>query len=85
MFSVELKEPSIKDIQKIDTVNKKRILKKIEFFAAQKDPTVFAVKLVESEVGEYRWRVGVYRIIFDIHGNTLVILRIRHRREVYKK
>ena len=37
--------------------------------------------------GEYRIRVGDYRIVYDIQDDELVILvlRIGHRREVYRR
>ncbi|MDF5820710.1 type II toxin-antitoxin system RelE/ParE family toxin [Corynebacterium felinum] len=36
--------------------------------------------------GEYRIRVGSYRIIYDIHDQELIILvlRVGHRREIYR-
>ncbi len=40
--------------------------------------------MVDSSLGEYRFRVGDFRIIFDLDGDNLVILRVGHRREVYR-
>lgn len=44
---------------------------------------------VRPMVGSKSWRlrVGDYRVVYDIYDNKLVILiiRIRHRKEVYKK
>ncbi|WP_236690203.1 type II toxin-antitoxin system RelE family toxin [Corynebacterium mustelae] len=36
--------------------------------------------------GEYRIRVGSYRIIYDIQDQELIILvlRVGHRREIYR-
>jgi mRNA interferase RelE/StbE len=36
-------------------------------------------------LGEYRFRIGDYRVIFDIEGNEIVVLRVGHRREIYKR
>ena len=33
---------------------------------------------------EYRLRVGDYRVLFEIERETIIIYRIRHRREVYR-
>lgn len=33
---------------------------------------------------EYRLRVGDYRILFEIEDNTIVVYRVRHRREAYR-
>ncbi len=70
------------DIKKLDTPNRKRIKKKLELFV--EDPTTHAKKLINSSIGTYRWRIGDYRIIFDIDGENIVILHIKHRRESYK-
>lgn len=71
-----------KDIKKLDRVVKKKIKKRIESFS--KSPLKHSRKLIDSRIGGYRWRVGSYRVVFDVVGKDIVILRIRHRREVYK-
>lgn len=70
------------DIQKLDVVAKKRIKKKIEEFSSH--PLLQAKKLINSSIGSYRWRVGNYRIVFDIEKDKIIILRAGHRREIYK-
>lgn len=71
---------ALKDIQKLDQVVKKRIRKKIEDYS--QNPFSQAKKL-SAQIGSFRWRVGNYRIIFDIEGDNILILRIGHRKEVY--
>jgi mRNA interferase RelE/StbE len=73
---------AVKDIKKLDGVAKVRIKNKIELYS--QNPLHYAKKLVNSYIGEYRWRFGKYRLIFDLKGNSIIILRIGHRREVYK-
>jgi len=29
-------------------------------------------------------RIGDYRVIFDVEGDELVVLRVGHRREIYR-
>ncbi|OGK15008.1 hypothetical protein A2774_01165 [Candidatus Roizmanbacteria bacterium RIFCSPHIGHO2_01_FULL_39_12c] len=70
------------DIKKLDTVTKKRIKKKIE--ALSLNPIVKAKRLVNPIIGTYRWRIGNFRVVFDLDGNKIIILRIGHRREIYK-
>ncbi len=71
------------DIEKLDNVAKKRIKKKLEELS--KNPTVVSKRLINSSIGTYRYRVGNYRIVFDIDKQNIVILRVGHRREIYKK
>lgn len=47
------------------------------------DPLRFAVKLIDYKLGEYRFRIGNFRIIFDLAGKDIVVLRVGHRRDVY--
>ena|SRR2546422_10867111 len=41
-------------------------------------------KLRGVEIGEYRCRVGDYRIRYDIAGRTIYLHAVRHRKEVYR-
>ncbi len=71
-----------KDIKKLDIVAKKRIGKKIKEYS--KGPLLNSKKLTNSSIGTYRWRVGNYRVVFDIDNKNIVILRVGHRKEIYK-
>ncbi len=73
---------AFKDIKKLDIVVKKRIGKKIKEYS--KDPLSTSKKLTESSIGTYRWRIGNYRIIFDVDDKNIIVLRVGHRREIYK-
>lgn len=61
----------------------KRIAKKMRFYAVQKDPLEFAERLTDPREGEFRFRVGDWRLIFDVRDNTIFILRIKHRSKAY--
>ena len=41
-------------------------------------------KLTSPELGTFRYRIGNYRVIFDIEENDIVVLRVGHRREIYR-
>ena len=81
-YTILYTKTAFNDIKKLDLVVKKRIKKKIEYFSD--DPIVHAKKLIEFSIGSYRWRIGDYRIIFDIDKENIVILRVKHRKESYK-
>ena len=42
------------------------------------------VKRLTNFTPEYRLRVGDYRVLFEVEEKTIVIYRIRHRREAYR-
>jgi mRNA interferase RelE/StbE len=74
---------AIKDIQKLDSETKERIGKTLLRY--KDGPLIYAEKLTNSQLGSYRFRIGDYRVICDIEGNEIVVLRVGHRREIYKR
>jgi len=42
-------------------------------------------KLTNVKIGQYRLRIGVLRIRFDIEGNTIQLLMVRQRKDAYRK
>ena len=83
-YKVLFTKEAYKDIEKIDITVKRQLYKKILYFKELDDIKVVAKKLHNHEVGEYRLRVGNFRIIFDLDKHTMVILRVQHRKDVYK-
>ena len=73
---------AVKDIQVLDRLTQKRLAKKLEEF--KKDPLRFSEKLIHAKLGQFRFRIGDYRIIYDLMGSKIVILRVGHRREIYR-
>jgi len=72
-----------RDIKNLNPEVKIRIDKTLLRFA--EDPFRFAEKLINNDLGGYRFRIGDYRVIFDIHEDEIVILRVGHRKEIYRK
>ena len=81
-YKVIFSKTFLNEIKKLDPVVKKRLKKKLEEYL--KNPIGRAKKLTNSLLGEYRWRIGNYRIIFDVKGTNVIILRVGHRKEVYR-
>ena len=71
-----------KDIEKLDPVVRRRLGKKI--LALQSNPLALAKKLADFKPPLYRFRVGDYRVIFELGKDKVFILRIGHRSEIYK-
>jgi mRNA-degrading endonuclease RelE of RelBE toxin-antitoxin system len=72
------------DLKKISSTERVRIGRKLRYFAAAEDPLVFAVQLVGIRPPIYRFRVGKYRVFFDIKANSLRILSISLRDKAYR-
>ena len=78
MYRVIVTRMALKDLKNID----KEIATKLREYA--KEPLKYARKLINPRIGTYRFRIGDYRVIFDIDNEIIVILRIGHRRSIYK-
>jgi mRNA interferase RelE/StbE len=55
-----------RDIRKLEPNTKDRIGKALLRYA--EDPLRFAEKLSDPIIGEYRFRIGDYRVVFDVNG-----------------
>ena len=84
MYSLEFKKQAIKDLKKLPKPVQEEILKKLDFYLSANKPLFFATRLINYELGEYRFRVGNYRVIFDVFEEKIIILTIGHRRDIYK-
>jgi mRNA interferase RelE/StbE len=85
-YRVSLKSSANKDLKKLPINIQKRIAKKLDYFLNQKEPLDYAVPLIgNGKIGNYRFRIGDYRVVFDINDTDLIILMIEHRRDVYSK
>lgn len=55
---------AVRDIRKLNRQAKQRIKAALEKY--QENPLQFAEKLTDSQLGTYRFRIGDYRVIFDL-------------------
>lgn len=74
---------AVKDIQKLEPSVKKRIGESLQRY--EKEPLSYAIRLTDSRLGSYRFRIGDYRVVFDLEGDQIVILRVGHRSRIYKR
>ena len=81
-YKIAFKKSVARDLKKIDKDQAEKILNKIEQELPEKAET-FSI-LSGRFSGLRKFRVGDYRVIFSIIGDTVLILRISHRREVYR-
>ncbi len=79
---IAFKKSVSRDLKKIGKEQSKRILDKIE-----KELSIRASEYPELKgtfSGLRKCRIGDYRVIFTIINDTVLIVRIRHRKEAYK-
>lgn len=83
IYEVEFVKSAQKELNKLPTPISLRIAKAI--YKLSKDPRRGNVRPMVG-VKSWRLRVGDYRVVYDILDKRLMILvvRIRHRKEVYR-
>ena len=82
-FNIQYKKSIARDLGRLDKKEARRILEKIEKDLSERAD---AYPVLKGEfAGLRKMRVGDYRVIFTVMNNDILILRIGHRREVYKK
>lgn len=84
MYRYEFTEQALQQLQKLPPETQVKIIKKLEYFISSVNPLFFAGHLTNFSLGQYRFRIGDYRVIFDLEESVLVILTIGHRKEIYK-
>ena len=83
-YRVEITKSAAKDLRGLDRKWIPRIVATIESLESDARPSG-CKKLMGSD-HTYRIRIGDYRVVYDIHDDTLIVLvvRMRHRRDVYR-
>ena len=82
-FEVVFKRSVARDLRQIPKKDVARILKRIE--ALKIEPRPPGVEKLSGQE-KYRIRQGVYRILYEIENNKLIIVvvKVGHRRDVYR-
>ena len=82
-YSVELKPQAYKDLKRVHRSDAAKIFDALDNLA---DGLSGDVKRLTNLTPEYRLRVGNYRVLFEIeNGKRIVIYRVNHRKDAYKK
>lgn len=81
-YRLEFKRSVSRDLRRLDKGEADRILTKL----AEELPhrAASCPELSGKFAGLRKYRVGEYRVIFAIVGDTVLVTRIAHRREAYR-
>lgn len=83
MFDYQFTKTSLRRFKKLPKNIQIRIIEKLDYFCTQDNPLDFAESLTQSQLGQYRFRIGNYRVIFDVEGKMLVVHDTDHRKNIY--
>ena len=81
-FEIAYKRSVEKDLANLGKIETRRVLDKIEKDLATRPDAYPALR--GQFAGLRKLRVGDYRVIFAILGEQVLVLRVGHRREVYR-
>ena len=81
-FDIRYKKSVERDLKRLDKSEAVKILDKIEDELSKKADTYSVLK--GEFAGLRKLRVGDYRVIYALMENDCLILRVGHRRQIYK-
>ncbi len=86
IYQVRFAEKALKQLKKLDKPVQKLILNWLENnLEGTDEPRLKGKALVSNHSGEWRYRVGDYRLIADIQDElvTILIIAVGHRKDIY--
>lgn len=85
MYELRILDEAIRDLQRTDKTIARRIVKRLNWLAANLDKTN-REKLTGEFSDFYKFRVGDYRVLYQILDDeqVIVIHQVGHRREIYR-
>ena len=85
-YQVRFAEKALKQLKKLDKPVQKLILNWLQKnLEGVDEPRLKGKALVSNYSGEWRYRVGDYRLIADIQDEivTILIIAVGHRKDIY--
>ena len=82
-YNIVYKKSVQRDLKRLSKAESQRVLNRIEEELSENADTYPVLKGPFTGLREYR--IGDYRVIYAILGDDFLVLRIGHRKEVYKK
>jgi len=84
-YTIVYTKTAVKSIQKLTPQIRKRLRLKFEYFISLKEPLSLAKALTRPADAQYRYRIGNYRVLFDVEDKQIIILLVQHRKDIYRK
>ncbi len=80
-YEIEIRKRAEKDLASLPKTDAQRI---VDALFLLEDGLTGDIKKLASALPEYRLRIGVWRVLFEIVGRKIVVYRILHRKEAYR-
>jgi mRNA interferase RelE/StbE len=79
-----LSKEAEKNFRKLQHNIQTKIYGKLKYYSQKSDPPSYAKRLTNYSSGKFRFRIGDYRATFDVENDVIYILKIQHRRDIYR-
>jgi len=85
IYKIEWKKSALRELKRLDRQIIPRIIEAVGLLSS--NPLPEGVKKLHGGEATYRIRINNYRIIYEVFGDRLIIeiIRVRHRKDAYKK
>ena len=83
MASIEWTEGAAKDLEKLDKPIARRVLRRLTWFS-RNFQSIVPEPLSGELKGTFKLRIGDWRAVYTMEGETIVIQFIGHRTEIYR-
>jgi len=87
-WKIEFVPAAAKELKKLGRAEAARIITTLETrIAVLEDPRSIGSALTGELGGLWRWRIGDYRVVARIEDKriTILVVRVAHRRDVYRR
>ena len=84
VYEVRWKNSAVKELRKFESSARVRIADAVGKLSDEPHPN--GCKKLRGSLCTYRIRIGEFRVVYEVesHSKRIIIVRVRHRREVYK-
>jgi len=84
-YQIEWKPSALRELKRLDRQIVSRIVGAVDTLSI--NPFSSGIKKLHGGERSYRMRVGDYRVIYEVFSGRLVVevIRVRHRKDVYRK
>lgn len=84
MYDIYIEKAAERDLKKLPVADFERIIPHLKSLAEDARPP--GSRKISGTEHDWRIRVGTYRVIYELNEKEKIvsILRVRHRREVYR-
>jgi mRNA interferase RelE/StbE len=83
LADIEWTEGALSDLERLDKPIARRILRRLAWFSNNLQ-SVVPEPLVGQLKGTFKLRVGDWRVVYTLEGNTIIIQFIGHRSNIYR-